>query len=423
MFSKIALPAIAVASVAADLPVVEVSLAGAGSWSNALSAMEKNRETMENRFVAQLQQTVSAMEKASAPATAKAISNVLDLNTALFATEKDTTAVHAALVEAPTSLRVRVSDSAAAAELVDMVAKNEAKLNAREEQLFHSALVALEGGAAPSSMFLESQSAGDQEFAVKVTGSGSLAFVDTVKAMQQRRAAKLREIRNFVSGVVAQLSQKAPSSMLAEAPSSMTSFPEFNVQYYSPAAAASLHGATEANSFAAAVDDVLAKQTSVIESLEKSAHRAFFTESSPKVTQSPMVWLNLRGAAHASLVEQPMGPSEMSVNVFEAPRSMLLSPEKLSGGFEAYDFFVESGSSLPGAASLKEISEKSDAMSHKSFVELPGFNVHVAQGATAQAVQLSEAQQSAIMSQRTRLIQALKERSARLTAIRAALSQ
>ena len=61
--------------------------------------------------------------------------------------------------------------------------------------------------------------------------------------------------------------------------SSATSFPEFNVQYYYPgSAAASLHGATEANSFTAAVDKVLEKQSAVIEALETSAKRSFLME-------------------------------------------------------------------------------------------------------------------------------------------------
>lgn len=42
------LPAVAATMVAADLPVIEVSLAG-----SAFSAMEKTRENMENNFVAQ----------------------------------------------------------------------------------------------------------------------------------------------------------------------------------------------------------------------------------------------------------------------------------------------------------------------------------------------------------------------------------
>ena len=124
-----------------------------------------------------------------------------------------------------------------------------------------------------------------------------------------------------------------------------------------------------------------------------------------------------------------MGESQATVNVFEAPRSMLLSPEHLSAPFEVMDFFVESGSgALPGAASLESISEKSDAMLRQvkpsaSLMELPAFNMHVAQGGAMQAVQLSESQQSAILSQRSRLIQTLKDRRTRLNEIRAALSQ
>ncbi len=61
----------------------------------------------------------------------------------------------------------------------------------------------------------------------------------------------------------------------------MTSFPEFNVQYYYPgAASAALHGTTEANDFVAAMDQVLSKQAGVIEALEKSAKRAFLVEGS-----------------------------------------------------------------------------------------------------------------------------------------------
>ncbi len=142
-----------------------------------------------------------------------------------------------------------------------------------------------------------------------------------------------------------------------------------------------------------------------------------------------MVWLNLRHAAHANLMQEPMGESQATVNVFEAPRSMLLSPEHLSAPFEVMDFYVESGAgALPGAASLESIDQKTDAMLRQvksaSLLEsLPGMNVHVAQGGAMQAVQFSEAQQSAILSQRSRLIQTLKDRRARLNEIRAALSQ
>ena len=75
---KVVLPAIAAMCVSADLPVVEVALVGSNA---ALSAMEKTRENMENRFVAQLKEKVSALEKSSAPAVSRAISNVLDLHT------------------------------------------------------------------------------------------------------------------------------------------------------------------------------------------------------------------------------------------------------------------------------------------------------------------------------------------------------
>merc|ERR1711998_212317 len=180
----------------------------------------------------------------------------------------------------------------------------------------------------------------------------------------------------------------------------MTSFPEFNVQYYYPGAAgAALHGTTESNNFVAAMDQVLTKQAGVIEALEKSAKRAFLVEGSDRVTQSPMVWLNLHHGA--SLLEgTPMGESQATVNVFEAPRSLLLSPQSLSAPFEVMDFFVESGSgALPGAAALESFSTKSDEMIRKvkpsaSLMEaLPAFNVHVAQGSVMEAVQLSEAQQ------------------------------
>merc|ERR1712224_342972 len=129
-----------------------------------------------------------------------------------------------------------------------------------------------------------------------------------------------------------------------------------------------------------------------MQALEKSTKRAMLVEGSDKVTQSPMVWLNLRHAAHASMIKQPMGESQATVNVFEAPRSMLLSPEHLSAPFEVMDFFVESGSgALPGAASLEKISSETDAMLRQvkpsaSLLEsLPGFNVHVAQGGAMQA--------------------------------------
>ena len=79
MFSKFVLPAIAAVCVSADLPVIEVSLAG-----NAFSAMEKSREQMENRFVAQLKEKVSAMQKSSAPDVSRAISSVLDLHTCVI---------------------------------------------------------------------------------------------------------------------------------------------------------------------------------------------------------------------------------------------------------------------------------------------------------------------------------------------------
>lgn len=144
-----------------------------------------------------------------------------------------------------------------------------------------------------------------------------------------------------------------------------------------------------------------------------------------------MVWLNLHHAAHASMLEgMPMGESQATVNVFEAPRSMLLSPQSLSAPFEVMDFFVESGSgALPGSASLESISTESDEMMRKvkpsaSLMEaLPAFNVHVAQGGGMQAVQLSESQQSAVLSQRNRLIQTLKDRRVRLNKLRAELSQ
>ena len=110
-------------------------------------------------------------------------------------------------MQAPTSLRVRVSGGAADAELVDAVAKHEAKLNAREEDMFRSALLSLDG-AAPTSMFLESERSGDQEFAVKVASGSSMSFFDQVKDMSARRGAKLREIRQVVSGIVAQLAQQ-----------------------------------------------------------------------------------------------------------------------------------------------------------------------------------------------------------------------
>lgn len=140
MFKFVQIAAAAVC-VSADLPVVEVSLVGA---NNAFSAMEKSREQMENRFIAQLKEKVSAIEKSSAPTVARAISSVLDLHTALFQTQKDHAAAHASLMQAPTSLRVRVSDHADAAEMIDLVAKHEAKLNAREEELFRSALISLD---------------------------------------------------------------------------------------------------------------------------------------------------------------------------------------------------------------------------------------------------------------------------------------
>ena len=80
MISKVVLPALAAMCVSADLPVVEVSLVGSNA---ALSAMEKAREQMENRFVAQLKEKVSALQTSSAPTVSRAISNVLDLHTSV----------------------------------------------------------------------------------------------------------------------------------------------------------------------------------------------------------------------------------------------------------------------------------------------------------------------------------------------------
>ena len=125
---------------------------------------------------------------------------------ALFQTEKDHAAGHAALMQAPTSLRVRVSDSENS--LLDTVAKHEAKLNAREVEMFRTALIALDQGVSPSSMFLESQRAGDQEFAIKLGSGSSMSFLEGVKDLSKRRGDKLREIRDVVSGVVAQLAQQ-----------------------------------------------------------------------------------------------------------------------------------------------------------------------------------------------------------------------
>lgn len=401
MFSKIVLPAIAAACVAADLPVIEVSLAGA---ADAFSAMEKSREQMENRFVAKLQQKVSALEKTSAPAVSRAISNVLDLHTALFQTEKDHAATHAALMQAPTALRIRVSDGAS---LIKAVVEHEAKLNAREEEMFRTALVSLDG-AKPSASLLESTRAGDQEFAVKIGSGASMSFVDQVAKMSERRGAKLAEIRNVISGVVAELSQ-SPKASLVEA------YPEFNVEYYTPGAAAALHGTTEADSFVAAADKIIQDQAGVMEALEKST-KAMLVESD-RVTQSPMVWLNLR---HGMLMESaPMGESQATVNVFEAPHSALMQSD------ESMDFFVESGSGA--LAGLNQISTKTQELlrkvSHASLVEsLPDMNLHIAQGGQF-AVALNEAQQATILNQRTRLMQTLKDRRNRLNELRSAISQ
>lgn len=407
------LPAVAATMVAADLPVIEVSLAG-----SAFSAMEKTRENMENNFVAQLKDKVSMIQRSS-PDKARAISSVLDLHSQLFQTEKDHAATHAALMQAPTSLRVRVSGEAA---LVEEVARHEAKLNAREEEMFRTALMSLDGK--PSSMLLES--AGDQEFAVKVAGGASMSFLQQVQDMSKRRGDKLREIRDVVSGVVAELAETKPSASFMEHPGnwnleggSTTSFPEFNVQY-DAAAAASLKG-DESAKFAAALDEVIAKQSGVMTALEKSAKKSMLLESD-RVTQSPMVWLNLRGAAHASLAEsQPMGESQATVNVFEAPHAALLSPESLSAPFEVYDFFVEQGSgALPGLADISEQTDRLVQKTHASLVEsLPAMNVHVAQGGAA--VALNEVQQNAILASRTRLISALKTRRERLDQIRSML--
>merc|ERR1712086_163589 len=153
--------------------------------------------------VSQLKEKVSAIQKSSSPKTTQAIANVLDLHQALFETEKANAARHASLMQAPTSLRVRVSDSAA--NFIDTVARHEAKLNAREEEMFRAALVSLDTGA--PAMLLESQRAGDQEFAVKIASGSSMSFIQSVKDMAKRRGDKLREIRDVVSGVVAELAQ------------------------------------------------------------------------------------------------------------------------------------------------------------------------------------------------------------------------
>merc|ERR1719482_151271 len=249
-----------------------------------------------------------------------------------------------------------------------------------------------------------------------------MSFLQQVQDMSKRRSDKLREIRDVVSGVVAQLSEAKPSASFMEHPGnwnlqggSTTSFPEFNVQY-EPAAAVQLKG-DESAKFAAVLDGIIAKQSGVMSALESSAKKSMLLEGSDRTTQSPMVWLNLRGAAHASLVEGvPMGESQATVNVFEAPHAALLQPETLSAPFEVYDFFVEQGSgALPG---LADIAAQTDKMTHASLVEsLPAMNVHVAQGGAA--VALNEVQQDAIIQSRSRLIQALKERRTRLDELRA----
>lgn len=397
---KIVFPAVCATMVAADLPVIEVSLAG-----SAFSAMEKTRENMENSFIAQLKNKVSMIQQRSSAEKAKAISNVLDLHSALFQTEKDQAVTHAALMQAPTSLRVRVSGGEAA--LVEEVAKHEAKLNAREEDMFRTALMSLDGKS--SSMLLES--AGDQEFAVKVAGGASMSFLQQVQDMSKRRADKLREIRDVVSGVVASLAEAKHASFM-EVPS----FPEFQV-HYDTASAVSLKG-DESAKFEAVLDGIIRKQSGIMSALEKSAKKSMLLES-PRVTQSPMVWLNIRGAAHASLVEsEPMGESQVTINAFEAPHAALLSPESLSAPFESYDFYVEQGSgALPG---LADIEAQTNKMSHASLVEtMPAMNLHVAQGGAA--VQLSQVQQDAILKSRTRLIQALKDRRTRLNELRSRL--
>ena len=124
---------------------------------------------------------------------------------ALFQAEKDNAATHASLMQAPTSLRVRVSEPT---DLLALVEKHEAKLNSREEQLFRSALVALETGKSASSMLLESQRAGDQEFAVKIAGGASMSMIEQVKLLSMHRTDKLREIRDTISGIVAELNQQ-----------------------------------------------------------------------------------------------------------------------------------------------------------------------------------------------------------------------
>lgn len=114
--------------------------------------------------------------------------------------------------------------------LVHFCCQHEAKLNAREEEMFRTALMSLDGK--PSSMLLES--AGDQEFAVKVAGGASMSFLQQVQDMSKRRGDKLREIRDVVSGVVAELAETKPSASFMEHPGnwnlqggSTTSFPEY----------------------------------------------------------------------------------------------------------------------------------------------------------------------------------------------------
>ena len=115
-----------------------------------------------------------------------------------------------------------------------LFAKHEAKLNAREEEMFRTALMSLDGKT--SSMLLER--AGDQEFAVKIAGGASMSFLQQVQEMSKRRGEKLREIRDVVSGVVAQLAESKAS--LLEHPGnwnlqggSTSSFPEYSLQMIS----------------------------------------------------------------------------------------------------------------------------------------------------------------------------------------------
>lgn len=239
---------------------------------------------------------------------------------------------------------------------------------------------------------------------------------------------------------------------------SATTFPEFNVQYYHPAASgfaqASLKGDTESNNFAGEMDKVLEKQNQVMTNMEHKGASFVELPSSSRVTQSPLVWLSLR-APHASLAQGvpsnaaimgslgatlPLGDSSTTVNVFEQDRlsgaahAMLLQPQRVSAPFEVMDFFVENGGGLPGAASLASVSKRIDTMlaktKHSMLMEgSPVLNLHVANGVSGAGVasfadqvahlnQIKGGSAQKVFDNRARIVATLQDRRRRIDALR-----